>query len=94
VVPEKTAERIERPKETGVVWPRWIPQAKYITRQATASSASFHVPVYHSVTVSRKITLEAPYHKLTNAAHITYVELDGDPSLNIGAFEKIVRLMG
>jgi ribonucleoside-triphosphate reductase len=55
---------------------------------------SFHVPVYHSVTASRKITLEAPYHELTNAGHITYVELDGDPSQNIEAFEKIVRFMG
>ena len=26
-----------------------------------------------------KIRQEAPYHALTNAGHITYVELDGDP---------------
>jgi ribonucleoside-triphosphate reductase len=54
---------------------------------------SFHVPVYHSVTAARKIAVEAPYHELTNAGHITYVELDGDPSQNLEAFEKVVRFM-
>jgi ribonucleoside-triphosphate reductase len=54
---------------------------------------SFHVPVYHSITAARKIALEAPYHELTNAGHITYVELDGDPSRNLEAFENVVRFM-
>ncbi len=54
---------------------------------------SFHVPVYHPITAARKISLEAPYHALTNAGHITYVELDGDASKNLQAFEKIVRFM-
>jgi len=54
---------------------------------------SFHVPVYHELAAARKIAIEAPYHELTNAGHITYVELDGDPSRNIEAFEKIVRFM-
>jgi ribonucleoside-triphosphate reductase len=54
---------------------------------------SFHVPVYHELTAARKIAIEAPYHELTNAGHITYVELDGDPSRNIEAFEKVVRFM-
>ncbi len=54
---------------------------------------SFHVPVYYHTSVAQKIRLEAPYHALTNAGHITYVELDGDPSNNIEAFEKIIRLM-
>lgn len=39
---------------------------------------SFHVPVYYNITVDRKIKLEAPYHALTNAGHISYIELDGD----------------
>jgi ribonucleoside-triphosphate reductase len=30
---------------------------------------------------------------LTNAGHISYVELDGDPSENLEAFEKIIRYM-
>jgi ribonucleoside-triphosphate reductase len=54
---------------------------------------SFHVPVYHKLTAYEKIKLEAPYHELTNAGHITYVEMDGDPLLNLAAFEKIVRAM-
>ena len=54
---------------------------------------SFHVPVYHNISAIDKIRIEAPYHELTNAGHISYVELDGDPSQNIEAFEKIVRAM-
>lgn len=54
---------------------------------------SFHVPVYHSIRAIRKIELEAPYHALTNAGHISYVEMDADPSRNLEAFEKIVRAM-
>jgi ribonucleoside-triphosphate reductase len=54
---------------------------------------SFHVPVYYPIGALQKIRLEAPYHALTNAGHITYVELDGDASKNPEAFEKIVRVM-
>ncbi len=54
---------------------------------------SFHVPVYYNISAAKKIRTEAPYHALTNAGHISYVELDGDPSQNLEAFEKIVRLM-
>jgi ribonucleoside-triphosphate reductase len=54
---------------------------------------SFHVPVYHSVSAYEKIQLEAPYHAMTNAGHITYIELDGKPSDNLEAFETIVRAM-
>lgn len=54
---------------------------------------SFHIPVYYKIKAFDKIRLEAPYHELTNAGHITYIELDGDPSQNLEAFEKIVRAM-
>lgn len=54
---------------------------------------SFHIPVYYPISAFRKISLEAPYHALTNAGHITYVEMDGDPLKNLDAFEKIVRHM-
>ena len=54
---------------------------------------SFHIPVYFEISAFRKISLEAPYHALTNAGHITYVELDGDPSHNQEAFERIIRFM-
>ncbi|CCQ92773.1 Ribonucleoside-triphosphate reductase class III catalytic subunit [[Clostridium] ultunense Esp] len=54
---------------------------------------SFHVPVYYEITAYEKISIEAPYHELTNAGHITYIELDGDPAQNLEAFEKVVRFM-
>ncbi len=54
---------------------------------------SFHIPVYYQIRAFDKIRLEAPYHELTHAGHITYIELDGDPSQNLEAFEKIVRAM-
>ena len=54
---------------------------------------SFHVPVYYPIGAVRKLQLEAPYHALTNAGHISYVELDGDTTQNLEAFEKIVRVM-
>lgn len=54
---------------------------------------SFHVPVYYNIGAARKIELEAPYHAMTNAGHITYIELDGDLVKNIDAFEMVVRKM-
>lgn len=54
---------------------------------------SFHVPVYFHISAFDKIKIEAPYHALTNAGHISYVELDGDPLNNLEAFEKVVRCM-
>ncbi|MDF2557499.1 MAG: nrdD [Bacillales bacterium] len=54
---------------------------------------SFHVPVYYKIGAFDKIQIEAPYHALTNAGHITYVELDGDLSKNLDAFEKVIRTM-
>ena len=54
---------------------------------------SFHVPVYYEIRAFDKIRIEAPYHELTNAGHITYVEVDGDLSQNLEAFEKIIRAM-
>lgn len=54
---------------------------------------SFHIPVYYPISAYKKIQLEAPYHELTNAGHITYIELDGDPSTNLDAFENVIRYM-
>jgi len=53
----------------------------------------FHVPVYYDINAFKKIELEAPYHALTNAGHISYIELDGDPSDNLEAFEAVIRHM-
>ena len=54
---------------------------------------SFHVPVYYPISAFTKIEIEAPYHALTNAGHISYVELDGDTCKNPQAFEEIIRCM-
>ncbi len=54
---------------------------------------SFHIPVYYEISAFDKIKREAPYHELTNGGHITYVELDGDPTQNLEAFEQVVRCM-
>lgn len=54
---------------------------------------SFHIPVYYKISVYDKIKKEAPYHNLTNGGHITYVELDGDTSNNLEAFETIIKSM-
>ena len=54
---------------------------------------SFHIPVYYDISAWDKIKLEAPYHALTNGGQISYVELDGDPTENLDAFEQVVRCM-
>ncbi len=54
---------------------------------------SFHIPVWYPISAYDKIRLEAPYHALCNAGHISYVELDGDTARNVEAFESIVRCM-
>lgn len=54
---------------------------------------SFHIPVYYPISAYEKISLEAPYHALTNGGHISYIELNGDPTQNLEAFEMVVRAM-
>ncbi len=54
---------------------------------------SFHIPVWYPISIYDKIRLEAPYHNLCNAGHISYVELDGDTAQNVEAFEAVVRCM-
>lgn len=54
---------------------------------------SFHVPVYYPIKAIEKIKIEAPFHALTNAGHITYIEVDGDASRNIDALDTLVRAM-
>lgn len=53
----------------------------------------FHVPVYYPISAFDKIRIEAPYHALTNGGHISYIELDGDPTENLEAFESVIRFM-
>lgn len=55
---------------------------------------SFHVPVYYNISAEDKIKIEGPYHEQCNAGSISYVEVDGDPSNNILALEKLVKYAG
>lgn len=50
---------------------------------------SFHVPVDYPISYTDKIRIEAPYHKICNAGHISYVEFDSQPTGTI--IEKIIR---
>ena len=54
---------------------------------------SMHVPVYYLITAKEKMKIEGKYHKLCNAGHIAYVEVDGDISQNLDAFEEILHIM-
>ncbi len=54
---------------------------------------SFHIPVGFGIPMADKVAKEAPFHALTNAGHITYVEVDGDACKNVAAIEQIVRYM-
>lgn len=52
---------------------------------------SFHIPVYYKITAAKKMQLEGKFHALCNGGCITYVELDGDLTKNLSAFEKLVK---
>jgi len=54
---------------------------------------SSHVPVYYNISATKKIDIEAPYHSIENGGHILYIEMDGDPTTNLKAFERVVRYM-
>ena len=54
---------------------------------------SNHVPVWYKCSMEHKLAIEAPYHPLTPAGHIAYLEVDGDPEKNIAAVEQMVELM-
>lgn len=41
---------------------------------------SYHIPVKYPISIKDKIEIEAPYHKLCNAGHISYIEVDDRPS--------------
>lgn len=41
---------------------------------------SFHIPVGCTISIMDKINIEAPYHKLCNAGHISYIEVDDNPT--------------
>lgn len=41
---------------------------------------SYHVPVGYPISIKDKIDIEAPYHKLCNGGHISYIEVDDYPT--------------
>lgn len=54
---------------------------------------SNHVPVYYKCTARHKAEVEAPYHDLTRAGHIFYVEIDGDATHNPDVIKSVVDMM-
>jgi ribonucleoside-triphosphate reductase (formate) len=54
---------------------------------------SFHIPVNFEISCFDKISIEGSYHKLTNAGHISYVEMKSPPVDNIEAYEHLLRQM-
>ncbi|MBC7106803.1 MAG: anaerobic ribonucleoside-triphosphate reductase, partial [Firmicutes bacterium] len=40
---------------------------------------SFHVPVYHTISIAEKIAIEGQFHRYCDAGHISYVELPAPP---------------
>ena len=83
---ESTAGQFQRAnrKQYGLI--KGVTSRDYMTN-------SSHVPVYFPICAHDKIQIEAPYHALCNAGHIAYIEMDGDPTKNISAFEAVVRAM-
>ncbi len=83
---ESTAGQFQRAnrKKYGII--QGVTDRTYMTN-------SSHVPVYYPIKAIDKIRIEAPYHALENAGHIAYIEMDGDPSKNVKAFEAVVRAM-
>lgn len=54
---------------------------------------SFHIPVGFELSSFDKCVIEGPYHELTNAGHISYVELDAPPINNLEAYEHLLKHM-
>ncbi|MEN6392255.1 MAG: anaerobic ribonucleoside-triphosphate reductase [Anaerolineaceae bacterium] len=54
---------------------------------------SFHIPVEFPISSFEKCQFEGPFHELTNAGHISYVELDAPPIHNLEAYERLLRHM-
>ncbi len=54
---------------------------------------SNHVPVYYKCSARHKAEIEAPYHEMTRAGHIFYVEMDGDATHNPQAIMNVVEMM-
>jgi ribonucleoside-triphosphate reductase len=71
-------------KEFGVI--KGVTDRDYYTN-------SNHVPVYYKCSARHKAEVEAPYHALTRAGHIFYVEIDGDATHNPQVIMSVVDMM-
>jgi ribonucleoside-triphosphate reductase len=40
---------------------------------------SVHIPVNYPISIKEKLEIEAPFHKMCNGGHISYIEMDGYP---------------
>lgn len=74
----------------------------YITRTAPAYDVLFGkgyltnshmVPFELPISLSDKIAVEAPFHKLTNGGHIFYYKIDGDARQNVEAVRAAIKAM-
>ena len=54
---------------------------------------SFHVPVNYAISLADKFRIEGSYHKLCNAGHISYAELEAPPLHNVEAVERVIQIM-
>ncbi len=75
--------RIDK-KEYGII--KGVTDKDYYTN-------SNHVPVWYKCSADHKAKIEAPYHELTRAGHIFYIELDGDAVKNPSTISGIVDLL-
>ena len=41
---------------------------------------SYHIPVGYAISIKDKVDIEAPFHKLCNGGHISYIEVDDTPN--------------
>lgn len=69
-----------------------VPVVDFITGKGYYTN-SHMLPFDLKTTLANKLACEAPFHALTNAGHIFYYKVDGVPSRNIEAVEKIIRAM-
>lgn len=54
---------------------------------------SFHIPARFPLSAFEKISLEAPYHALTNGGHLSTIGTDAAPAEALDALEQLLRHM-
>lgn len=54
---------------------------------------SFHCPVDYNISIQDKVSGEAPFHKLCNGGHISYVEIPAPPLGNVDGLYSLMKFM-